>query len=115
MARSIPVRMSNGRFWQRKGDAVQHFKEMLGRYSVGARVFSDADHGDLLTLIHIYDSVLPAGTEGKAGNGVAFFEKGVDLEYPGKTQCFFVVRLDGSRLNFSYLRAIDVAARLTEV
>ena len=110
MARAKEVRLANGRRWPRKGDALKHFKEMLGKYRVGERVHDDSDHDDLANLLQIYDSVLPPEMEGKIGSGIAYFEKGVDFEYPGKTQCFFVVRRDGTRVDFSYIRAIECAA-----
>jgi hypothetical protein len=82
---------------------------MLGRYAVGARVRSPEDHADLEALLSVYDKSVLNEADRKSGVGVAYFEKRVDLEHPGRTTCFFVVRRDGSSIDFSYLRALDAA------
>ena len=111
MAKSIPVQLPTGRKWAKKGDAQSHFKTMLGRYEVGERILDPTDHAELEALLTIYDAALPQGQAPKAGNGVAYFEKRVELDHPGRTTCFFVVRRDGSSIDFSYLRALDAAAK----
>ncbi|TVT51903.1 MAG: DUF3223 domain-containing protein [Azoarcus sp. PHD] len=57
----------------------------------------------------VYDSVVPAGEPTKTGTGVAHFERRLDRDHPGHTSCFFVVRTDGSSIDFSTRRALDVA------
>lgn len=109
MARSVSISLPNGRTWSKKGDALDHFKAMLARYKVGERVADAADHGDLAALLSVYDSVLAPGEPTKAGSGVAYFEKNLDMDHPGNTACFFVVRTDGTRIDFSTRRALDVA------
>ena len=109
MAKSIPIHLPTGRNWPKKGDAQSYFKAMLGRYEVGVRVLDPNDHAELEALLAIYDSVLPQGQAKKAGAGVAYFEKRVELDHPGRTTCFFVVRRDGTSIDFSYLRALDAA------
>ena len=113
MAKSVPVTLPNDRRWLKKGDAVDHFKAMLNRYEVGDRVEDPTDHADLAALLEVYDSVIPVGEPTKAGVGVAYFKKGFDVDHPGNTVCFFVVRRDGSSIDFSTRRALDVAGRLT--
>lgn len=111
MGKSISITLPNGRMWPKKGDAQDHFKAMLGRYSVGRRVDDPSDHADLAALLEVYDSVVPVGEPTKAGGGAAYFEKRPDADHPGHTACFFVVRKDGSTIDFSLGRALDVAAK----
>jgi hypothetical protein len=113
MAKSLPITLPNDRRWSKKGDAVDHFKAMLSRYKVGDRVDDPTDHADLAALLEVYDSVLAAGEPTKAGAGVAHFEKRLDVDHPGNTACFFVVRRDGSCIDFSTRRALDVAGTLS--
>lgn len=114
MARSVPISLPNGKRWIRKGDAVEHFKSMLARYMVGDRIDSATDHDDLAALLHVYDSALGPGEPTKTGSGIAFFEKGLDLDHPGNTVCFFVIRTDGTRIDFSTRRALNVAGARTD-
>jgi len=58
----------------------------------------------------VYDSVLDAGRTSKAGAGVSHFERRRDQDHPGHTSCFFVVRTDGTSIDFSTRRALDVAS-----
>jgi hypothetical protein len=104
------VRLPNGRTWPRKGDAVDHFKAMLARYRDGSRVSDATDHSDLASLLAVYDSVVDSGDPTKAGVGVAHFERRPDRDHPGHTSCFFVVRIDGTSIDFSTRRALDVAS-----
>ena len=110
MGKAKTVRLSNGSFWPKKGDAVDHFKAMLARYRDGSRVSDAEDHGDLVALLDVSDSALKAGRPTKAGVGVSHFERRKDQDHPGHTSCFFVVRTDGTSIDFSTRRALDVAA-----
>lgn len=109
MAKSVPINLPNGRSWSKKGEAVEHFKAMLGRYADGDRVFDATDHDDLVALLKVYDAVIPAGEPTKTGSGIAHFERRPDRDHPGHTSCFFVIRTDGSSIDFSTRRALDVA------
>lgn len=111
MVRSIPILLLNGRSWSKKGDARDHFKAMLARYRDGDRVSDATDHADLDALLAVYDSVVPPGQPTKTGSGVAHFERRMDKDpsHQVQTSCFFVVRTDGSSIDFSTLRALDVA------
>lgn len=111
MPKTIPVQLPNGRYWAKKGDAANHFREMLGRYSVGERVQNSADHSDLSALLDVYDKTVAPGEPTKSGSGIAYFEKRLDSDHPGQTQCFFVVRTDGTSIDFSLRRALDAATR----
>lgn len=110
MGRSIPVSLYNGKSWPTKDQAYAHFKEMLGRYIVGERVSDAEDHSDLKALLTVYDEAVAKGEPTKAGIGIDYFEKGVDDQHPGKTKCFYVVRTDESRIDFSLKHALNAAA-----
>lgn len=112
MGKFVPVKLDNGRSWPQKGMARKHFSEMLGRYVVGERVLNAVDNSDLTSLLKVYDATVPAG-DTKAGCGIAYFEKGVDLDHPGNTVCFYVVRTNKTRTDFSLGRALDAAAAAT--
>lgn len=113
MGKAKTISLPNGRTWPKKGDAVEHFKAMLARYKDGSRVSDAADHSDLAALLDVYDSVLNAGQPTKAGPGVLHFERRKDQDHPGNTSCFFVVRIDGSSIDFSTRRALDAAGEKT--
>jgi hypothetical protein len=111
MSNSIPVSLRNGKSWPTKDKAYTHFKEMLGRYIVGERVTVLEDHLDLEALLTIYDEAVTEGEPTKAGIGIDYFEKDVNDQHLVKTKCFYVVRTDGSRVDFSLKHAINAAAR----
>lgn len=110
MGKAKTISLPNGRTWPKKGDAVNHFKAMLARYRDGSRISDQSDHSDLASLLEVYDSVVVAGQPTKAGSGVSHFERRRDQDHPGHTSCFFVVRTDGTSIDFSTRRALDVAA-----
>ncbi len=113
MGKAKTISLPNGRTWSKKGDAVEHFKAMLARYRDVSPVSDAADHSDLAALLEVYDSVLTAGQPSKAGPGVSHFERRKDQDHPGHTSCFFVVRSDGTSIDFSTRRALDVAGAKT--
>jgi len=109
-----PVKLPNGRAWSKQSDATDHFKTMLGRYRVGQQIADSSDHADLIALVSVYDQDLPAGGVTKAGSGITHFTKD-RAGGPGfSTTCFFVYRLDGSKIDFSYIQAIKSAAKLSK-
>lgn len=110
MGKAKPITLMAGRHWSKKGNALAHLKDMLGRYSVGDRVNAPTDYADLAALLAVYDSALAVGESTKAGSGVGHFEKRWDMDHPGHTACFFVVRTDGTSIDFSTIKALDVAA-----
>jgi len=110
MGKAKIISLPNGRTWPKKGDAIDHFKAMLARYRDGSRVSDATDHSDLASLLEVYDSVLDVGKPSKAGSGVSHFERRRDHDHPGHTSCFFVVRTDGTSIDFSTRRALDVAS-----
>ncbi len=93
---SKPVSIATREFDSR-GDATAFFKEMLNRYEPGERV-GDEDFLDLSALLerhHEYGQ--------KVGVGIDHFE--VIMTEHG-SQCFRVVRTDGTGTDFSYLTCV---------
>jgi hypothetical protein len=86
MARGRPV-ILNTRTFDKKGDASKYFAEMLSRYPPGDTV-SEEDGRDLASLLERH----PESVE-KIGDGIHHFEVQA-ADYA--TQCFRVVRLDGT-------------------
>jgi Protein of unknown function (DUF3223) len=110
MGKAKTIRLSNGRTWMKKGDALDHFRAMLARYRDGERVSDANDHNDLAALLEVYDAILATGHATKAGVGVSHFERRRDQDHLGHTSCFFVVRKDGTSIDFSTRRALDAAS-----
>ncbi|WP_256081426.1 DCL family protein [Massilia sp. YIM B04103] len=108
MAKS--VQLSNGKFWSTQTAAKAHFKAILNALSDGERVTHPSDHGDLVALLQEYDRDIPEGTT-KAGQGIVYFFRDRDKEHNGLTSCFYVYRTDGTSIDFSYIRAIEVTSR----
>lgn len=95
-----PVELAT-RCFDKQGDATTFFKTMLNRYNPGHRV-NDDDGLDLAALLERHTEYAE-----KVGCGVDHFE--VVLTEHG-TQCFRIVRLDGSGTDFSYLHCISQRA-----
>jgi hypothetical protein len=104
MTRSIEL--SNGKFWRTYGEAMQHFSEMLGRYSVGVQINDEQDHEDLLALLIRYDSVLDGRKPSKIGCGIKYFTKENNIEFNWSTDGFWLHRIDGSSSDFSIKKAL---------
>jgi hypothetical protein len=96
VGRSIPVTVGDRQF-SSKGEASSFFKDMLNRYRPGARVV-DADAAVLASLLQRHTEA-----KRKIGAGIDHFEV-MDGEYG--TQCFKVVRVDGTWDDFSYIHCI---------
>ncbi len=104
------VKLPNGRHWRTQGEAMDHFKNMLSRSTLGERVIDADDHADLAALLQVYDSVLPAGAPTKAGDGVDFFSKQRNRGDGWSSDGFHVHRVDGTQIDFSYKEAVRVAS-----
>ncbi len=107
-----PVSLPNGQKWRLQGDALKHFKDMLNRHSDGQRVTDPQDHSDLSALLAVYDRV-PGLAETKSGAGVDYLYRDLDRETrPGgvRTSCFYVMRLDGTAIDFSTIKAVRMAS-----
>lgn len=96
MARGKPVELATRRF-DNQSRAIEFFRGMLGRYKAGDRVSSD-DAIDLSALLERH-SEYPQ----KVGKGVNHFEV---MATEQGTNCFRVVRIDGSGTDFSFRHCI---------
>jgi hypothetical protein len=81
-----------------KAAATEHFKAMLYRHPISARI-GEPDNAELNWLLERHPEY-----PGKAGCGVDYFSVR-DAIYG--TRCFEIVRTDGSRTDFSYLTCLD--------
>lgn len=104
------VSLPNGRYWRTQGEAMDHFRGMLARSTLGERVVDANDHSDLEALLAVYDSVLPAGAETKWGAGVDFFSKQRNRGEGWSSEGFHVHRIDGTQIDFSYKEAVRAAS-----
>lgn len=94
--RSKPVELATRSFYK-QGDATAFFRAMLNRYRPGERV-NDDDALDLAALLERHTEYVA-----KVGSGVSHFQ--VMLTDHG-TQCFRIIRTDGSGTDFSYPHCI---------
>lgn len=96
MARGKPVEIATRNF-DNQSKALKFFREMLGRYKVGDRV-SDVDSLDLSALLERH-----AEYSQKVGQGLDHFEV---MRTEQGTNCFRIVRIDGSGTDFSFKHCI---------
>ncbi len=89
----------NGKAFASRGAAILYFRDMLNRYSPGERV-AGADEGDLAALLTRHPE---AAT--KIGCGMDHIE--VRLAPQMGTQCFWIVRPDGTSTDFSFMSCIS--------
>jgi hypothetical protein len=97
MGRAKPIELAT-RSFESQGDATAFFKAMLNRYEPGERV-SNEDALDVAALLERHTEY-----RAKIGCGVSHFQ--VFMTEHG-TQCFRIVRLDGSGTEFSYPHCIS--------
>lgn len=100
MARGIPIDLGTRRF-ANKSQATAYFKEMLNRYRVGD-IVNDEDSVDLAQLLRFHEEYAV-----KVGGGIDRFEI-MRADY--NTQCFKIIRKDGSWIDFSYPHCIRRAS-----
>jgi hypothetical protein len=86
-----------------KRAAIEHFRLMLHRYDLSERV-SEQDAIELRWLLDRHHE-----RERKVGCGIDYFVVRRNPEYPTQ-RGFFIVRLDDSETDFSYLKCIDGGA-----
>lgn len=85
---------------EKAGDGTRFFSAMLNRYSIG-EVVSPVDTVDLTALLKRHDEL-----EEKIGIGVARLEVAAAPDgHDGK--CFWIVRTDGSRIDFSFKHCLE--------
>jgi hypothetical protein len=97
MARGKPVVLDT-RSFANQNEAKAFFKAMLNRYRPKQRV-SDADAADLAALLKRHTEY-----KDKVGVGIDHFEV---MSADFGTQCFRVVRADGTGDDFSYRHCIE--------
>jgi hypothetical protein len=108
MARGKRVDLATGRSFNTMGEATEFFKAILNSYVPGDSV-SDEDGYELTGLLERHREY-----DKKISCGIDHFEV-MSAEYG--TQCFLIVRTDGSKTDFSYRHCIkrDSPTRKTEV
>ena len=96
MPRAKPVVLDTRSFDSKK-DATTFFKDMLNRYSPKQRV-SEEDASHLSALLKRHSEY-----QEKVGIGISHFEV---MSADFRTQCFRIVRTDGTGTDFSYHHCI---------
>ena len=99
------VELPNGKFWRTQKEALQHFKDMLGRYKNDEIVDSLEDHDDLVVILERYD-LLELGGPSKVGAGIKYFERRLNRGEGYSSPGFWAVRIDGTETDFSCPKAI---------
>lgn len=94
--RSKPVELATQTF-ETQGDAIAYFKAMLNRYEPGDRL-NEKDALDVASLLERHTEF-----SAKVGSGVSYFQV---MPTEHGTQCFRIVRKDGSGTDFSYRHCI---------
>ncbi|NOD84307.1 DCL family protein [Ruegeria sp. HKCCD6119] len=100
-----PIELPNGKLWRTQKEALQHFKEMLGRYKNDQIVDRLEDHDDLVAILERYD-LLELGGPSKVGPGIHHFERRLNRGEGYSSPGFWVVRIDGTETDFSCPKAI---------
>ena len=108
MQRGRPVNLDTRKF-EKVGDAQAFFKEMLNRYPIGGIVIG-TDKADLRALLRRHKE-----EQEKIGLGISHFivDDGPP-EYGIPTRCFWIIRTDGSRIDFSYKHCLEARAEDTK-
>ena len=103
------VSLLNGRVWPTQKAALSHFKDMLHRYSNGEIVDDPTDLSDLIALLIIYDKSRADDELSKIGEGVNHIKRLSNSVLGWPTDGFWVFRIDGSSVDFSYIAAVKSA------
>ena len=108
---SKPLQLVNGSHWRTRSAAQIPFKQMLNSYKNGQKVENPGHHSDLAALLVYYDSLIESDTPPKIGAGISHFERqsNIVLGYP--TNGFWVHRTDGTKVDFSYIDAVNGKSR----
>lgn len=104
------LKLPNGSMWASQRDAEEHFRGIREKFPPGTQIRPGSEYEDLLALLKLYDTNWPAN-ESKIGSGVSYFETRVNRTNGGRTIGFWVVRTDGSSIDFSFIKAIAWASR----
>jgi hypothetical protein len=98
-----PVKLATREF-EKAGDATDFFRAMLNRYKVGARI-AKQDELDLAALLQLHSEYAE-----KVGVGIGHFEvrRPPDEGFQSLSKrCFWIVRTDGSAVDFSYKNCLE--------
>ncbi|WP_321906070.1 DCL family protein [Paraburkholderia tropica] len=104
------VDLPNGRHWSKQGDAMEHFRDMLHRYSNGEKIANANDHDDLSALLVPYDASINDGSPTKIGPGISHFTRELNKGDRWRSAGFHVHRVDGTSTDFSYIEAVRSAS-----
>ena len=105
------VSLMNGRSWRTQADALAHFKTMLARYQNGETVTDASDRSDLEALLVSYDTFLAPGDPPKVGAGISHFVRERNADEGWSTDGFHVHRIDGTSIDFSYIKAVRYSSK----
>ncbi|MCC5968215.1 MAG: DCL family protein [Natronohydrobacter sp.] len=100
-----PVELTNGQVFNSKKAAQQHFREMLARYSDEDQISDLQDHSDLSALLERFDLLVSDGPS-KIGAGIKRFERRMNKGDGWSSPGFWVIRVDDTPTDFSYVQAI---------
>ena len=104
MAKPVVI---GSRSFRTQKSALDHYKALLHRYQDGDRISDPGDHADLVALIERYDPILDQVGEPAKGCGqIGNFERRLNTGTGWSNSGFWVVRLDGSATDFSYIWAV---------
>lgn len=100
-----PVELSNGQVFKTKKAAEQHFRDMLARYRDGEHILDYQDFSDLSALLERFDLLVSDGPS-KIGPGIKRFERRLNKGDGWSSPGFWVVRVDNTPTDFSYVQAV---------
>jgi len=100
------VELSNGRSWRSVSATKRFFRELRDRYPLNTPIDDPVDHSDLAALLERFDAAHPH-EESKIGVGIAHFEVRRNYDAPKPTDGFWVVRVDDSATDFSFIWAAE--------
>ncbi|WP_093387474.1 DCL family protein [Rugamonas rubra] len=103
------VTLKNGRHWATQTAALSHFKDLLHRYKNGDIVDRPDDIDDLTALLTVYDEARAADESSKIGDGIQYIKRLNNSVLGWPTDGFWVFRIDGSSVDFSYIAAVKSA------
>jgi hypothetical protein len=103
------VKLNNGRIWKTQKAAFAHFKAILHRYVNGELVSDATDVSDISALLLAYDNKRGLNNESKIGAGISHFKRQSNKILGWPTDGFWIYRIDGSSIDFSYIEAVKSA------
>lgn len=103
MAKTIIL--SNGREWKTQKAAEQHFREIRDRHPLRTPIDDAQDHADLMALLERFDAA-HAEEDSQIGCGVDHFDVRMNYGSGGATKGFWVIRVDGTETDFSFIWAV---------